>query len=154
MLWYQRIREISKRHVRLEQLSRNTSGEKHPFQKFATGSYKCLREEPVLWGVDIWKRFIEFHTAHYSANRMKLVFLGRESPQESESWTLELFSDVPNKKLHRLRWDTIQVLEEPELMTQIFVKPVMEQRQWISRRTLCLSTQSISGTSDWPWGPR
>ncbi|RHZ43567.1 uncharacterized protein CDV56_102153 [Aspergillus thermomutatus] len=114
---------------RLEQLGRSTSSEKHPIHKFATGNYQCLREEPVSRGVDIRKRFIEFHEAHYSANRMKLVVLGRESLQELESWVQELFSDVPNKNLHRLRWDGIPVLDEPELMTQIFVKPVMEQRQ-------------------------
>ncbi|KAJ5669201.1 hypothetical protein N7462_010271 [Penicillium macrosclerotiorum] len=114
---------------RLEQLGRSTSNEKHPIHKFATGNYQCLREEPVSRGVDIRKRFMEFHEAHYSANRMKLVVLGRESLQELESWVQEFFSDVPNKKLDRLRWDGIPVLEEPELMTQIFVKPVTEQRQ-------------------------
>jgi insulysin len=114
---------------RLEQLGRSTSSEKHPIHKFATGNYQCLREEPVSRGVDIRKRFIEFYEAHYSANRMKLVVLGREPLQELESWIQELFSEVPNKNLHRLRWDGIPVLDEPELMTQIFVKPVMEQRQ-------------------------
>lgn len=79
-------------------------------------------------GVDIRKRFIEFHEAHYSANRMKLVVLGMESLQELESWVQELFHDIPNKNLHRLRWDGIPALGEPELMTQIFIKPVMEQR--------------------------
>ena len=113
---------------RLMQLSRSTSSEKHPVHKFAAGNYQCLREEPVSRGVDIRKRFIEFHETHYSANRMKLVVLGRESLQELESWAQELFSDVPNKNLHRLRWDGIPALDEPELMTQIFVKPVMEQR--------------------------
>ncbi|KAF1937421.1 putative metalloprotease [Clathrospora elynae] len=113
---------------RLIQLSRSTSSEKHPIHRFAAGNYQCLREEPVSRGVDIRKRFIEFHEAHYSANCMKLVVLGRESLQELESWVQELFSDVPNKNRHRLRWDGIPALDEPELMTQIFVKPVMEQR--------------------------
>ncbi|OJJ72712.1 hypothetical protein ASPBRDRAFT_42436 [Aspergillus brasiliensis CBS 101740] len=114
---------------RLEQLGRSTSNDKHPVHKFATGNYQCLREEPVSRGVDIRKRFIEFHEAHYSANRMKLVVLGRETLQELESWVQELFSDVLNKNLHRLSWGNIPVLDEPELMTQIFVKPVTEQRQ-------------------------
>ena len=113
---------------RLMQLSRSTSSEKHPIHKFAAGNYRCLREEPVSRGVDIRKRFIEFHKSHYSANRMKLVVLGKESLQELESWVQELFSDIPNKNLHRLRWDGIPALDEPELTTQIFVKPVMEQR--------------------------
>ena len=102
---------------RLIQLSRSTSSEKYSIHKFATGNYQCLREEPVSRGVDIRKRFVEFHETHYSANRMKLVVLGRESLQELESWVQELFSDVPNKNLHRLRWDGMSVLDEPELMT-------------------------------------
>ncbi|PYH38592.1 uncharacterized protein BO87DRAFT_442857 [Aspergillus neoniger CBS 115656] len=114
---------------RLEQLGRSTSNEKHPIHKFATGNYQCLYEEPVSRGVDIRKRFIEFYDAHYSANRMKLVVLGREPLQELQGWVEELFSKVPNKNLHRLRWDGIPVLTESELTTQIFVKPVTEQRQ-------------------------
>ncbi|PQE23415.1 a-pheromone processing metallopeptidase ste23 protein [Rutstroemia sp. NJR-2017a BBW] len=113
---------------RLMQLSLSTSSDKHPMKNFAAGNYQCLREIPVSRGVNVRKRFIEFYKAYYSANRMKLVVLGREPLQELESWVQELFSDVPNKNLHRLRWDGIPVLDEPELMTQIFVKPVMELR--------------------------
>ncbi|GLA67965.1 insulinase (Peptidase M16) [Aspergillus tubingensis] len=114
---------------RLEQLGRTTSNEKHPIHKFATGDYQCLYKEPLSRGVDIRKRFIEFYDTHYSANRMKLVVLGKEPLQELEGWVQELFSKVPNKNLHRLRWDGIPVLTESELTTQIFVKPVTEQRQ-------------------------
>ena len=113
---------------RLMQLSRSTSNKEHPIHKFAAGNYRCLYEEPVTRGVDIRKRFIQFHEACYSANRMKLVVLGRESLQELECWVQELFSEVPNKDLRRLRWDGIPALCGSELMTQIFVRPVMEQR--------------------------
>lgn len=113
---------------RLAQLDRSTSSRKHPIHRFAAGNYQCLRDEPMSRGIDVQRRFIEFHEAHYSANRMKLVVLGRESLQELESWVEELFSDVSNKDLPRLTWDGIPALEEPELMTQIFVRPVMEQR--------------------------
>jgi insulysin len=114
---------------RLEQSGRSTSSEKYPIHKFATGNYQCLRDESESRGVDIRKRFIEFHEAHYSANRMKLVVLGRESLQELQSWVQGPFSHVPNKNLKPFRWDGIPVLEELELKTQVFVKPVMEQRQ-------------------------
>ena len=113
---------------RLEQLARSTSCERHPFHKFAAGNYKCLHEEPVARGVNIRQRFIEFHEAHYSANRMKLVVLGREPLQELESWVQELFADVPNKNLPRLRWNHVPALDEPQLATQLFVKPVMDSR--------------------------
>ncbi|KAF9699478.1 hypothetical protein EKO04_002692 [Ascochyta lentis] len=113
---------------RLVQLSRSTSNKNHPIRRFAAGNYQCLHEEPLLRGIDVRRRFIEFYETHYSADRMKLVVLGKESLQRLESWVQELFSDVPNKSQPRLRWDGIPVLDQPALMTQIFAKPVMEQR--------------------------
>jgi insulysin len=113
---------------RMAQLDRSTASRKHPIHRFAAGNYQCLREEPMSRGVDIQERFIEFHTAHYSANRMKLVVLGREPLQILESWVDDLFHDVPNENIPPLTWEGIPMLEEPELMTQVFVRPVMEQR--------------------------
>lgn len=74
------------------------------------------------------KEFIKFHDKHYSANRMKLVVLGKESLDELETWVGELFAGVHNKDLPQKRWDGIQPLTKDELMTQIFAKPVMDQR--------------------------
>jgi insulysin len=113
---------------RMAQLDRSTSSRKHPIHRFAAGNYYCLREEPMSRGVDVQRSFIEFHEAHYSANRMKLVVLGRESLEELESWVEELFHDVRNKSLPRLTWESTPMLQEPDLMTQVFVRPVMEQR--------------------------
>lgn len=114
---------------RLTQVGRSTSNRKHPVHKFATGNYQCLYEEPVSRGIDIRKRFIEFYETHYSADRMKLVILGRESLHELEAWASELFSAIPNKALGRLRWDNIPALDLEGHMTQVFIKPVMEQRR-------------------------
>ena len=74
------------------------------------------------------KEFIKFHDKHYSANRMKLVVLGKESLDELETWVGEFFAGVHNKDLPQKRWDGLQPLTEDELMTQIFAKPVMDQR--------------------------
>lgn len=112
---------------RLHQLSRTLSSSGHPFHKFPSGNYQSLREVPVSQGIDIRKRFVDFCEAHYSANRMKLVVLGREPLRTLEEWVQELFSDIPNKGLQRLRWD-MPAFGEPELMTQVFIRPVMEQR--------------------------
>ncbi|KAK5002600.1 metalloprotease, partial [Cryomyces antarcticus] len=71
---------------------------------------------------------MEFHSKHYSANRMKLVVLGRESLDELESWVQELFSEVHNKNLPQNRWDDAPPLSTNELGTQIFAKPVMDSR--------------------------
>lgn len=59
---------------------------------------------------------------------MKLVVLGKESLDELETWVGELFAGVHNKDLPPKRWDGLQPLTKDELMTQIFAKPVMDQR--------------------------
>ncbi|KAF1343553.1 STE23-like protein [Delphinella strobiligena] len=113
---------------RLHQLNKSLSNKKHPFHKFSTGNYKVLRDDPVERGVKIRDKFMEFYKKHYSANRMKLVVLGRESLDELEGWVTDLFSDVPNFDLPQLRWDDVPALSEKELGMQIFVKPVMDMR--------------------------
>ena len=113
---------------RLSQLSKSLSSKKHPYHHFSTGNLETLRDEPRKRGVDIRKEFIEFHDKHYSANRMKLVVLGKESLDDLEAWVGELFAGVHNKDLPQKRWDGLQPLTKHELMTQIFAKPVMDQR--------------------------
>ncbi|KAL1303025.1 hypothetical protein AAFC00_003338 [Neodothiora populina] len=113
---------------RLHQLNKSLSNKAHPFHKFSTGNYKVLHDEPLERGVKIRDKFIEFYKKHYSANRMKLVVLGREGLDELEAWVTELFSDVPNFDLPKLRWDDVPALSEKELGMQIFVKPVMDMR--------------------------
>lgn len=113
---------------RLHQLNKSLSNKAHPFHKFSTGNYKVLRDDPIERGVKIRDKFIEFYKNHYSANRMKLVVLGREKLDELEGWVTELFSDVPNFDLPKLRWDHVPALSEKELGMQIFVKPVMDTR--------------------------
>lgn len=113
---------------RLHQLNKSLSNKKHPFNKFSTGNYKVLHDEPIARGVEIRKAFIDFYKTHYSANRMKLVVLGRESLEELEGWVKELFADVPNQDLPQLRWDDIPAFSEREVETQIFAKPVMDMR--------------------------
>lgn len=71
---------------------------------------------------------MRFHKEQYSANRMKLVVLGRESIQQLQEWVEVMFSSVPNKDLPKNRWDGIPLLTDSELRTQIFAKPVKELR--------------------------
>lgn len=78
--------------------------------------------------MDVRKAFIKFHDEHYSANRMKLVVLGKESLDELETWVGDLFAGVQNKDLPQRRWDGIHPYTKAELMTQVFAKPVMDQR--------------------------
>ena len=113
---------------RLSQLSKSLSSKKHPYHHFSTGNLQTLRDEPMARGVDVRKEFIKFHDDHYSANRMKLVVLGKESLDELEDWVGDLFAEVHNKDLPQKRWDGVQPFTEAELMTRIFAKPVMDQR--------------------------
>ncbi|KAH0834509.1 putative zinc protease [Fonsecaea pedrosoi] len=113
---------------RLSQLAKSLSNPKHPFHHFSTGNLQTLRDEPEKKGVKIRDEFIRFYEQHYSANRMKLVVLGRESLDELESWVVELFSEVKNKNLPENRWDDVEVLSKDQLSIEIYAKPVMESR--------------------------
>jgi insulysin len=113
---------------RLMQLAKSTAAREHPYHLFSTGNYKILHDDPIARGVKIRDAFIKFYQTHYSANRMKLVVLGKESLDELQAWVEELFSGVVNKDLPQLRWDGIPVLTEKELCTQIFTKPVMDMK--------------------------
>ncbi|KAI4131369.1 MAG: hypothetical protein LQ338_001254 [Usnochroma carphineum] len=113
---------------RLSQLRKSLSSPKHPYHHFSTGNLQTLRDEPRERGVDIRDEFIQFHQKHYSANRMKLVVLGREKLDELETWVGDLFAGVVNKDLPRNRWDGTQPYSEKELLTQVFAKPVMDTR--------------------------
>jgi len=113
---------------RLSQLNKSLSNPKHPYHHFSTGNLETLRDEPRKRGVDIRQEFIQFHNKHYSANRMKLVVLGRESLDDLESWVEILFAGVKDKDLPPNRWDGVQPYSENEVLTQIFAKPVMDSR--------------------------
>ncbi|ETI20794.1 hypothetical protein G647_07136 [Cladophialophora carrionii CBS 160.54] len=113
---------------RLSQLAKSLSNPRHPYHHFSTGNLQTLRDEPEKRGVKIRDEFIRFYERHYSANRMKLVVLGRESLDELESWVVELFSEVKNQNLSQNRWDGIEMLTKDQLSTEIYAKPVMESR--------------------------
>ena len=114
---------------RLHQLDKSLSNPKHPFCHFSTGNFEVLKTEPEARGINVRQEFMDFHEKHYSANRMKLVILGREELDTLEEWAADLFAGVPNKSLQQNRWETEQPFGEKELLTQCFAKPVMDSRQ-------------------------
>ena len=113
---------------RLSQLAKSLSNPRHPYHHFSTGNLQTLRDDPEKRGVKIRDEFIRFYERHYSANRMKLVVLGRESLDDLENWVVELFSEVKNQDLPQNRWDGIEMLTKDQLSTEILAKPVMESR--------------------------
>jgi insulysin len=112
---------------RLHQLNKALANPQHPYCHFSTGSWKTLHDDPIERGVKIRDEFMKFHSSNYSANRMKLVVLGRESLDTLEAWIDEVFAEVPNKDLGRRSWE-MPVYSENELLTQTFAKPVLESR--------------------------
>lgn len=114
---------------RLHQLEKSLSNPKHPYCHFSTGNLQVLKNDPEAQGVNVRDKFMEFHDKHYSANRMKLVVLGREQLDVLESWVTEFFSDVINKELKPNRWSDEIPFREKDLATQCFAKPVMDSRE-------------------------
>ena len=113
---------------RMMQLDKSLSTKKHPYHHFSTGNLVTLRDEPRARGVEIRSEFMKFHDKHYSANRMKLVVLGKEPLDTLQSWVEELFSGVDDKNLPPLRWTESGPYAEEDLLKIIFAKPVMESR--------------------------
>jgi insulysin len=83
---------------RLKQLERHLSNPEHVHSKFGTGNLKTLNIEGIR------EILIKFYEQFYSANLMKLVIYGRESLDELQSWTEELFSSVKNSQVTRPEW--------------------------------------------------
>ncbi|KAL1959901.1 hypothetical protein VTO42DRAFT_569 [Malbranchea cinnamomea] len=113
---------------RLQQVLKSLSNPKHPYHHFSTGNLQTLRDEPKKRGLNVRDEFMKFHDKHYSANRMKLVVLGREPLDVLESWVSELFSGVMNKDLPQNRWDDVQPFNPEDLGRVIYAKPVMDTR--------------------------
>lgn len=112
---------------RLMQLNKSLSSPHHPYHLFATGNWDLLHDQPKARGVVIRDEFMKFYSTQYSANRMKLAVLGQEDLDTLQAWVEEFFTAVPNQDLPKLEW-TMPALTEKELLTQIFVKPVMDTR--------------------------
>ena len=113
---------------RLMQLNKSLANPEHPYHHFSTGNLRTLKEDPQKRGLDVRSEFIHFYDKHYSANRMKLAILGRESLDDLEQWVGELFSNVENKDLPQNRWDRVEPFLPEDMCTQVFAKPVMDNR--------------------------
>ncbi|KEY67145.1 hypothetical protein S7711_03006 [Stachybotrys chartarum IBT 7711] len=114
---------------RLHQLEKSLSNPKHPYCHFSTGNLEVLKTQPESEGINVRDKFIEFHGKHYSANRMKLVVLGREPLDVLQKWAIEFFSGVVNKNLPQNKWEDEVPFPESHLGMQCFAKPVMDSRE-------------------------
>ncbi|KAL2752667.1 hypothetical protein ACRALDRAFT_1083325 [Sodiomyces alcalophilus JCM 7366] len=114
---------------RLHQLEKSLSNPNHPYCHFSTGNFEVLKLLPEARGINVRQKFMEFHDKHYSANRMKLVVLGRESLDVLQAWVAEFFSAIPDKNLPQNRWEDEVPFRKSELGMQVFAKPVMDSRE-------------------------
>ncbi|OAA74109.1 Metalloenzyme, LuxS/M16 peptidase-like, metal-binding protein [Cordyceps fumosorosea ARSEF 2679] len=114
---------------RLQQLEKSLSNPNHPYCHFSTGNFEVLKTIPESQGINVRDKFIEFHAKHYSANRMKLVVLGRESLDLLQKWTVQLFAAIVNKNLPQNRWTEEVPFRPADVGIQFFAKPVMDTRE-------------------------
>ncbi|KAK2006162.1 hypothetical protein LZ32DRAFT_109256 [Colletotrichum eremochloae] len=113
---------------RLVYLERSLSNPNHPYQKFSTGNIESLKSWPSKNGIDVRASIMDLYSKHYSANRMKLVVIGREQLNVLQEWVAMFFSSIPNKNLTPQRWEDEAPLQEDELGTRILVNPIMDMR--------------------------
>ncbi|GKT43674.1 A-factor-processing enzyme [Colletotrichum spaethianum] len=121
-------RNLQNDNYRITQVEKSHSNPKHPYHQFSTGNLESLKTRPESKGHDVRDRITKFYQNHYSANRMKLVVLGRESLDVLQGWVAEFFSSVPNNNLVPNRWKDEKPLRKDDLGTQICIHPVMDVR--------------------------
>jgi insulysin len=114
---------------RINQLEKSLANPRHPYCHFSTGNIDVLKNEPESRGINVRQRFIDFYDRHYSANRMKLVVLGREPLDVLEAWVLEMFAGVRNQELPPNRWSDVLPYGPDQLGVRCFAKPVMDSRE-------------------------
>ncbi|KAG4269119.1 insulysin [Fusarium proliferatum] len=95
------------------------------------GEVSVLKTLPEARGINVRDKFIEFHARHYSANRMKLVVLGREPLGVLQKWVAELLSPVVNKRFPPNMWPGELPFGETDLGMQCFAKIVMDSRELV-----------------------
>lgn len=103
---------------------KTTLSEDHPYKKFSVGNLETLKDTPSK---SLRDALLDFYDAHYSANNMKLVVLGKEPLATLKQWAIKKFSDIPNKNI-----DTTMVnqpfFEKSSLPKQINVQTIMDKR--------------------------
>jgi insulysin len=82
---------------RQQQLWKEASNPKSRYSRFFSGSLETLGLVPEGQGIDVHSELKAFYDREYSANRMKLCVLGRESLDDLQDLVLQKFAAVVNK---------------------------------------------------------
>jgi insulysin len=120
-------RNLQDDNWRLHQVKKALANPTHPYSRLSVGNWKTLHEDQISRGVSPRHKLVEFYSTKYSANRMKLVVLGRESIHMLAAWTEAIFAAIPYRRFHPQRWD-VPLYADHQLMTQTVVKPVLQAR--------------------------
>jgi len=96
----------------------------HPGARFNIGSLDTLADQP---DDPIRAALLEFYAAHYSADRMGLVILGREDVATLAEWAREKFSAVPQQPVAKSEPD-LPLFRAGDLPSLLEIEPVRELR--------------------------
>ncbi len=96
----------------------------HPLAGFSVGALDTLADRP---GRPVRDDLLRFYRAHYSAERMTLVVLGRESLADLEAAVRSRFGAVP-KRRDQPRPIPVPLFADAQ-PRQVFIKPDQEKRE-------------------------
>lgn len=81
---------------RLMQLFKSTFPQSKLFNRFSTGNFETLRDNPLMNNIDIRSELLDFYKKYYSANIMTLCLVGKESVQDMVNIVHKYFSLIEN----------------------------------------------------------
>ncbi|MCC5886395.1 MAG: insulinase family protein [Gammaproteobacteria bacterium] len=96
----------------------------HPAARFNIGSLETLADRP---DDPIRETLLDFYAAHYSADRMGLVILGREDVATLAGWAREMFSAVPRQPVAESEPE-LPLFRSEDLPALLEIQPVRELR--------------------------
>ncbi len=97
----------------------------HPASRFAVGNLDTLPNDK---SGQLRKDLLDFYAQHYSANRMKLVILGKEPLDDLQALAIRYFSAIENKALPKFEITAPQILPS-NLKTKIEIQTLADIRQ-------------------------
>jgi secreted Zn-dependent insulinase-like peptidase len=109
---------------------RNVINQAHPEAKFSVGSLMTLADRA---NDNVRDDLLSFYKQHYSASKMSLVVLGRQSLAELKTMVVDRFSQVP-LSIDKTHSDPDKTALQPlfmpgQLPMEVLSKPVKELRQ-------------------------
>jgi len=134
---------MGKTHTRVRGVRRATSNPAHPGSRFTTGNLQTLAERE---GESIRTELFAFYQAQYSASRMALAVLGRQSLDDLETMIRARFEQVPGDG-RPAQLPTAQLFLPEQLGVRIDMTPLRDLRR------IYLEFPLPSDRSHWPQRP-